>query len=168
LSHTEFYQVEGAPGPSLLLGTGGRNRSGWRAQSGGCQPLPQAVHSDSVSTVPCFHPRPPKARDRGHPQRGWEGSLGPGPPALSAPMVIVNGGLAVCEYAMPVTPSITSPSRVLMDPLIPRGRSPAAPERKEPLALEASSADYFSSAGGASGPTTVMVMILDLTSTWSL
>ena len=28
-----------------------------------------------------FHPRSPKARDRGHPQRGLEISPGPGPPA---------------------------------------------------------------------------------------
>jgi hypothetical protein len=34
----------------------------------------------------CFHPRSPKARDRGHPQHGLEISLGPAPPADEAAM----------------------------------------------------------------------------------
>jgi len=48
------YQVEGAPGPSLL-GTGeGESICLSRIHSGSCQPLLQAVHSDSISTVPCL------------------------------------------------------------------------------------------------------------------
>jgi hypothetical protein len=53
-SHTAHYQVEGAPGPSPS-GTGeGESSCLLRIHAGSCQPLSQAVHSDSISTVPCI------------------------------------------------------------------------------------------------------------------
>jgi hypothetical protein len=53
-SHTAHYQVEGAPGPSPL-GTGeGESSRLLRIHAGSCQPLSLAVHSDSISTVPCM------------------------------------------------------------------------------------------------------------------
>src|ERR1017187_9620965 len=53
-SQKGFYQVEGAPGPSPLgTGEGESNRRS-RIHSGSCQPLSRAVHSDSISMVPCM------------------------------------------------------------------------------------------------------------------
>jgi hypothetical protein len=47
-----IFQVEGAPGPSLL-GTGEEEPNcRMRIHSGSCQPLSRAVHSDSISTIP--------------------------------------------------------------------------------------------------------------------
>ena len=52
--HAAHSQVEGAPGPSPL-GTGeGESSCLLRIHAGSCQPLSQAVQSDSISTVPCM------------------------------------------------------------------------------------------------------------------
>ena len=109
----EIFQALGAPGPSLLgTGEGGRVRPaiehpiGFLPASPLSRPLRLNLHHSVHARLmfewlgrenPCveaFHPRSPKARDRGHPHCRLENLPGPWPPANESTTDLNND----CEF----------------------------------------------------------------------